>query len=141
MPLLASRISADTVAKFERAARRRYTEAARLVHAEPLGAIYLFGYTIEIRLKAAYYRLSGLAPNSDINPYRKAAERQIRQLRKLPAYAAVGHDLYGWALLVEDTRANTPWHGAAATSPCREPESSRQERRTLLDGSASLSRQ
>jgi hypothetical protein len=49
----------------EAAVTRRHAEAFALAPAEPLGAIYLFGYTIEIRLKCAYYRLEGIPSISD----------------------------------------------------------------------------
>lgn len=107
MPLtLATRIGPDTLGKLEQAARRRYAEACRLVVGEPLGAIYLFGYTIEIRLKTAYFRTVGLIPASPLAQPRVFAEAQIRML--LGIKGAVGHNLYGWARLLEDARATTP---------------------------------
>lgn len=113
MPLtLATRIGPDTLGKLEQAARRRYAEARQLVADEPLGAIYLFGYTIEMRLKAAYYRTVGLLPASPLDLSRKMADRLIRAQfpnatlggRNIPA----GHNLHGWAWLLEDARATTP---------------------------------
>ena|ERR1039458_9907426 len=111
MPLtLATRIGPDTLSKLERAARRRYAEARRLVAHERLGAIYLFGYTVEMRLKAAYFRTVGLAPASPLAPSRNVAEARIRTL--LGVRGPVGHNLYGWAKLLETARATTP--GATA---------------------------
>jgi hypothetical protein len=108
MPLtLANRIGPDRLGKLEQAARRRYAEARRLITDEPLGAIYLFGYTIEMRLKAAYYHAVGLVPASSLLPARTSAEARIRTLTG--ATGAVGHNLYGWARLLEDTRATA--HG------------------------------
>ena len=113
MPLtLASRIGPDTLGKLEQAARRRYAEARRLVADEPLGAIYLFGYTVEMRLKAAYYRTVGLVPASLLLPARNIAEARIRAL--LGIRGAVGHNLYGWAKLLETARATTPGTTALA---------------------------
>ena len=114
MPLtLAARIGTDTLGKLERAARRRYAEALHLAPDEPLGAIYLFGYTIEIRLKAAYYRVVGLATPSPIDRVRRQfGESRIRTLLLLSSRTAVGHNLIGWARLLEDARASTP--GVAA---------------------------
>ena len=109
MPLtLAIRMGPDTLGKLEQAARRRYAEALKLASDEPLGAIYLFGYTIEMRLKTAYYRLIGLTATSQLS--RTIAEGQIREL--LGRKGAVGHDLYGWALLLEQTRGGPPGPGA-----------------------------
>jgi len=111
MPLtLAARIGTDTLGKLEQAARRRYAEARRLVADEPLGAIYLFGYTVEMRLKAAYFRTIRLVPASPLGLGRGVAEARIRSL--LGIRGAVGHNLYGWARLLETARATTP--GATA---------------------------
>ncbi|HTW94850.1 MAG TPA: hypothetical protein VMD30_08665 [Tepidisphaeraceae bacterium] len=103
---LATRIGADTLGKLEQAARRRYAEAKQLVADEPLGAIYLFGYTVEMRLKVAYFRTVGLVTASALAPSRNYAEAQIRML--LGVRGAVGHNLYGWARLLETARATTP---------------------------------
>jgi hypothetical protein len=112
MPLtLTARIGFDTLSKLERAATRRSAEASRLIDAEPFGAIYLLGYTIEIRLKAAHYRLAGILPAWDINipippnptSPRRLAEDQIRTIRGSAA-PRVGHDLLGWAQLVVVSR-------------------------------------
>ena len=113
MPLtLATRIGKDTLGKLEQAATRRYAEAVNLAADEPLGAIYLFGYTIEIRLKAAYYRTVGLIPASALD--RKSAETQIRALLGL-TMGSVGHNLHAWARLLEQSRATVP--GATPLPP------------------------
>lgn len=114
MPLtLKSRIGHDSIAKMEAAATRRYAEAQRLSVAEPLGAIYLFGYTVEMRLKTACYRLANVPPGHNIEQPlpgafqspRKQAENQIRTLLGLPPGTPVGHHLDGWMALLADTRA------------------------------------
>lgn len=114
---LLERIGPDTLAKLEEAATRRYAAAVKLTGDEPLSALYLFGYAIEMRLKAAYYRLAALAERWNIsqplpgNPDspRAIAEREIKRLRPLwglPPRSVVGHDLGGWAILVIETRAH-----------------------------------
>jgi hypothetical protein len=109
---LLDRIGPDTPRKLEAAAVRRFAEALRLQHDEPLGALYLYGYTIEMRLKAAYYRLTSVPlhadiaatlPNQSKSP-RALAEDQIRLLMNLKT--PVGHHLTGWARLVIETRRN-----------------------------------
>lgn len=106
MPLtLANRIGTDTLGKLEKAARRRYAEASLLTDKEPLGSIYLFGYSVEIRLKAAYYRTVGLVPRSTLARPRVIAEAGIRSL--LGINGPVGHKLFGWAKLLEHARATT----------------------------------
>ncbi|MGA2497261.1 MAG: hypothetical protein ABSH20_05945 [Tepidisphaeraceae bacterium] len=89
---------------------------------EPLGSIYLLGYTIEIWLKAAYYRLKGVPPNADLarpippntDSPRKLAEQRIKALLGPSAPKAIGHFLIGWAELVIDARSTSP-HGPYAT--------------------------
>jgi hypothetical protein len=106
------RIGADTLKKLEAAAVRRHAEAVMLEDDEPLGALYLYGYTIEIRLKAAYYRLTHVPPNWDIfanlpgnsKSPRHLAEAGIRALLHLLPNVPVGHHLAGWARLVIETR-------------------------------------
>lgn len=113
MPLtLVRRAGKDTLAKLEAAARKRFREAEVLyAHGEELGAIYLFGYSIEMRLKAAYYHAIGLAPSSAIEKlHRKPAEDAIDAMPLLPKHPVVGgpypgHHIVGWARLLEQTRA------------------------------------
>src|SRR6266542_2523497 len=114
MPLtLKTRTGRDTIRKLEAAATRRYAEASRLTTHEPLGALYLFGYVVEIRLKAAYYRLAGLGATDDlghrppgaIGSPRELAEGQIRTILGLQGRSSVGHHLNGWVQLIISTRS------------------------------------
>ncbi len=113
MPLtLVRRAGGDTLGKLESAARLRFREAEELRESEKLGAIYLYGYSVEIRLKVAYYRTIGLVPKSaiDFKLHRKPAETAIKALPLLPSHGvtggpAAGHHIVGWALLLEQTRA------------------------------------
>ena len=136
MPLtLLQRCGHDSLNQLEAAARRRYAEATLLLvdQQEPFGAIYLLGYTIEMRLKAAYLHLIQFPPHDDfMSPQPNAAfsewkiaTNQIKLLLSQPHNAIAqpqgkhsqpGHNLYGWALLLIDTRAailpNAPFpHG------------------------------
>jgi hypothetical protein len=107
------RIGGDTLTKLEGAARRRYAEALHLVNDEPLGALYLFGYTIEMRLKAAYYRLINVPPQWNLDHAlapgssgpRQQAQQQVKLLLGPGAPNQVGHHLVGWAGLLVSTRA------------------------------------
>ena len=113
MPLtLVHRAGVDTVGKLEAAGSRRYREAESLFNAQqPLGAIYLFGYSVEVRLKVAYYRSIGLVSTSVIqgNVHRKPAEDAINGMfnatPRLPPGPSPGHHVIGWARLLEQTRA------------------------------------
>lgn len=104
---LIQRIGHDTLQKLESAAKRRHREGDRLRSAgERLGALYMYGYTIEIRLKTAYYRLAGVPLNKPMAmSTRGQAERLVKELHG-PTGLSAGHDLIGWALLVEQTRVN-----------------------------------
>ena len=110
--ILLNRIGDDTLAKLEAAATRRHAEARRLKPHEPLGALYLYGYTVEMRLKAAYYRLTGVPDHWNIetpiapNPHspRKTAQNLIKDLVGLVHAGEAGHNLIGWAPAVTDMR-------------------------------------
>jgi hypothetical protein len=62
MPGLASRLRAfDTIAHLEAAARQRFEEASLLYYGRrTYAAIYLYGYAIEMWLKAAYFHNEGI---------------------------------------------------------------------------------
>ena len=105
---LNARKGADTLRKLEAAAIRRHAEAMVLVDREPLGAIYLHGYAIEMRLKCAYHRLERIPLGHDLNsplsgntesPF-QLATKEIKRLLGAGAPRAVGHHLQGWASLV-----------------------------------------
>lgn len=109
---LLRRAGVDTLGKLEAAASRRFREANVLnAKGEKLGAIYLYGYSVEIRLKAAYYRTIGLVPATIIDPnlHRKPAENLINALPLLPRHKtppgpAAGHHVVGWARILEQGR-------------------------------------
>lgn len=109
MPLMSRRgINEDTVAKFEAAARSRFREAEVLYAAgERLGAVYLYGYSAENHVKAAYYRVLGRLPESPITiALRRSAEAEIRARQpKSQRVQSPGHDIVGWARLLEEERA------------------------------------
>jgi hypothetical protein len=76
-----------------------------------LGAIYLYGYVIEISLKTAYYRVIGLVPATVIHKqlHRLPAENAIKAMTGLPSHLqgapSAGHNVIGWARLLEQERA------------------------------------
>lgn len=114
MPLtLVRRAGGDTLGKLEAAARMRFREAEKLYAAgEPLSAIYLYGYSVEIRLKVAYYRMKGLVRRSSITDrLRRDAEREVTRLLKAtsppPPVGPTGHHVMGWTFLVQATRGAT----------------------------------
>ena len=113
---LVERAGEDTLGKLEAAALSRIREAEALYTAgQRLGAVYLYGYVIEISLKAAYYRVIGLIPATLIQKklHRRPAEDAIENMKTLPAHPhggpLPGHHFVGWARLIEQERA-TPGH-------------------------------
>lgn len=97
----------DTVAEFEAAATQRFNEAERLgQRSHHLGAVYLFGYSVEMRVKALFFRNAGFATKQVIT-------RQDRT-DAADMYATLGlltrpgqHDVSGWAALAVASRATT----------------------------------
>jgi len=120
MPLtLVRRSGSDTLGKLEASTimRMREAEALRAV-GQRLGAVYLYGYVIESSLKTAYYRVIGLVPATPVDKrlHRWRAEDAIKSMIGLPSHpqdpAIAGHNVVGWAFLLEQTRAN-PASGCA----------------------------
>jgi hypothetical protein len=118
MPLtLVRRSGRDSLGKLEAAAIRRMREAEALLAAgQRLGAVYLYGYVIEISLKTSYYRLIGLVSATlvDKQLHRFPAENTIKAMVGLPAHpqgpTIAGHNVIGWARLIDEYRsALLPW--------------------------------
>jgi hypothetical protein len=102
-PLLAKRIGPDSISKLEAAASRRYCEATVLRESgQLLGAAYLYGYVAECRLGAAYFRLVGYRPNTEITI--EARKRILAAAIQAKLMSAAPHDIAGWAQLLIATR-------------------------------------
>jgi hypothetical protein len=113
MPILLAdsrRTGIDTVPILERAAGQRSTEADTLRKAgHGLAAIYLYGYSAEMRVKAAYFRFDlrqqDLDPQTVLDhPRRSSAVGQFEMLG-LPKRPGA-HDILGWAQLLVAKRAS-----------------------------------
>jgi hypothetical protein len=94
----------DSVRGFERAAIRRLLDAEALRRLDRrMAAIYLYGYSVEMWIKAAYFRtvflVSGLPPTSPIDFHRRKAAVDEWQALGLPQ-KPVPHDIAGWAQLL-----------------------------------------
>lgn len=111
---LVSHLAPDTISRLERAAKNRYNDGERSSSAPAgyLGAVYLFGYSAEMCLAAAYYRGSGFAPNDpidrDTRHRRMAQARQIRTSTGEPLMSSDPHPLVGWARFLEWQRSASP---------------------------------
>ncbi len=97
--------SYDCVAEFEAAAIQRHAEAEQLgKRSHHLGAIYLYGYSVEMRVKALYFRNAGFgqaAPISNKDRSDGADMYQVLGLLVKPGQ----HDIAGWATLAVAARA------------------------------------
>jgi len=93
-----------TITRFRAAAGARYGEARRLeTEGYRLGAIYLFGYSAEMLLKAAYFRVRGFAANATITLQHLVDARQQARSAGL-VWTGNLHDLSGWARLLTHER-------------------------------------
>ena len=112
VPGLAAHLSPDTINRLEQAAQNRYEEATRLREQKRLlCAMYLYGYSVEMCLAAAYYRSAGFSPNSPIE--RDTRERQMKYARTLrdvdnrPLMGSDPHPLVGWARFLQRRRLSS----------------------------------
>ncbi len=65
--LIRDRFAVECIQEFDRAATERYADAGALARAgRRTGAIYLYGYVVEMLLKAAYFRLIHHGDNTPI---------------------------------------------------------------------------
>src|SRR5258706_8284928 len=104
MPGVLSRLSTDdSISQFEAAAQQRFEEATLLLYgSRSYAAIYLYGYSIEMWLKAAYFHNEGIIANVTspiMTADRDRAWRQ-RTASGAPARQTNKHDLEIWAHLL-----------------------------------------
>jgi len=97
MPFLVDRLGEDSVHKLEAAASRRFAEAESLrERGFTVGAVYLYGYVAETRLKAAYFGgVMRFAADKDIT--RKDREQATDEAYNLSLMSKAPHDILGWA--------------------------------------------
>ena len=98
---LAERLSPDTVMKLGRAADHRFESAEVLrLRLRCLAALYLYGFSAEMWLSAAYYRSAGFGPHEPID--RDTRHRRMVQARQLRLESGAfvmnsdPHPLVGW---------------------------------------------
>ena len=91
----------ETWPELQRAAEQRFWDGLSLAtsseHCET-GAIYLLGYTVEMLLKAAYYREQGVPRHVDTSQARKQARGLVS------GYRRNDHDLNYWVNVLEQLR-------------------------------------
>jgi hypothetical protein len=107
----------DSVAEFEAAARLRYSEREELhKRSRHLGGIYLFGYSVEMRVKACFFRNAGFPVRRIITHADRQAAVAMATTLGLPTPPGP-HDVAGWAALSVAARLTTtaPYVPALAT--------------------------
>lgn len=117
---LLNRCASDSIREFRAAAQQRFEDGRALALADRrTAAIYLWGYSAEMTLKAAYFAVLGFTDTQTIT----LADLRAAALTA-PALGVVWpglphhprlHDLRAWAELLTATRAATP--GMAYADP------------------------
>jgi hypothetical protein len=115
---LIDRLAPDSVSRLEKAAFRRFEDADLLKESRRwLTALYLYGYSIEMCLTAAFFRSAGFPPNQAID--RETRRRRMTEARRLtnaegaPLMNSDPHPLVGWARFLE-------WHRCASALAVQE---------------------
>jgi len=114
-PALAAHLAPNTVRLLERAAGERFEEGERLKRQyRLLAGVYLYGYSVEMCLAAAYFRRAGFATNDvideDVRRRRMAQARQLMHRDGSPIMSNAPHPLDGWARYLQ-------WHRCQAGTP------------------------
>jgi hypothetical protein len=107
---LLDRCRADSIRELRAAARQRFDDALALSAAgRRTGAIYLWGYTAEMVLKAAYFSFIGLGETADITwtSHLQPAIKRGRVLGIVWPQPGAGHNVRAWAELLVTERACT----------------------------------
>lgn len=101
MSLLLRMTEPDSIQRYERAAMARLRDGRLLRRSErEFWAIYTLGYVVELILKTAFFRLSGLRVSEDVRPTLKLARPWAKALQ-IRYEARNLHDLmFWWSLLV-----------------------------------------
>ena len=99
---LAAHLAPNTVRQLEVAAERRYEEGECLKRQNRLlAALYLYGYSVEMCLAAAYFRSAGFSLSQTIDD--DTRRRRMAQARQLRLMSNEPHPLDGCARVLE-------WH-------------------------------
>src|SRR5436190_1788620 len=119
MPLIARIRPSHSIREFRTAARLRYQEGRRLaVAGDRLAAIYLWGYSAEMLLKAAYFRLKGWLPANPISMTDLTQARSYAVNHLGLQWSSNLHDLTRWReLLIEERKLRMiPYQAAFSRS-------------------------
>ncbi len=112
---LLDRARPDSVREFRAAARERFADGLALAAAgRRTGAIYLWGYSAEMTLKAAYFTLTGLGEADPItlaDHLFPAIERGRKTFRLDWPRPGAGHNVRAWSelLIAERSARGVPY--------------------------------
>jgi hypothetical protein len=107
---LLDRCQPDSICEFRASARQRYNDGVALAGGgNRTAAIYLWGYSAEMTLKAAYFALFGLA-EAEVITVPGHIQPAINRGRAAPLSIAwpnqgAGHNVSAWAALLVGVRA------------------------------------
>ena len=93
----------ESIAQFEIAARQRFEEASLLYFGRrPYSAIYLYGYAVEMWLKAAYFHNEGIivGVNDPVTPQDSDRAWKQREVFGAANRNSNQHDIKIWAYLL-----------------------------------------
>lgn len=107
IPLL-DRCSPDSIREFRAAAGQRFAEGCLLADDDHrLAAIYLWGYTGEMLLKAAFFAAYGYDDSQEITTADLHAARQLARDLGVTGFDNL-HSITGWGQLLVRTRMTVP---------------------------------
>jgi hypothetical protein len=106
---LLERFQPDSIREFRHSANARFEDGLALAAAgRRTGAIYMWGYTAEMTLKAAHFSLTGLLPMTPITKMHLKLAIQRGTTLGVAWPTKSYHDVRGWAELLVAERASTP---------------------------------
>lgn len=115
---LIDHLAPDCIARLERAAVQRFDEAEGLLPQKRfLAALYLFGFSVEMCLTAAYFRSVGVKPNTPIHRDTRRIHMGKARQQQVDGQYLMDHDphsLVGWARFLQWQRQASP----SLTKPC-----------------------
>jgi hypothetical protein len=113
VPSLVSHLAPNNVRSLEQAAEKRCKDAECLAKQNHLlSALYLYGYSVEMCLAAAYFRNSGFTLSTPIDEDARRrrmakARQQLHSSDSQPLMNSDPHPLVGWARLLEWQRCSS----------------------------------
>lgn len=119
IPSLATHLAPNTIRRLEQAAERRYEEGECLKKQNRLlGALYLYGYSVEMCLAAAYFRSAGFDTTQPIDDDTRI--QRMKWARQMRLMSGDPHPLTGWARFLQWHRESSDCLTSATRDRLRE---------------------